>query len=178
MSRQDDLLQIASAHAARQALSSIESDAQDAQQSYTDALQAGDTASASNELRRMADLAAQAQLLTNATGAPQQAQSPYTPAEQKWLADHPSVANDPRKMAEVVGAANHLIARGYDRNSEAYVAALDVAAGNSASSAEGELTPDVVVNELCKSKFGAVTPDEYNHGVHRLATLKAQGRYR
>jgi hypothetical protein len=110
MSRQDELLQIAQAHAAQQALSSIQDDAKDAQQSYSDALEAGDTASPSMELRRMADLAVQANLLSNTTGAPQQQDpSPYTEAELRWLQNHPSVANDPRKMAEVVGAANNLI---------------------------------------------------------------------
>jgi hypothetical protein len=53
-----------------------------------------------------------------------------------------------------------------------------MAAGNHSHSAENELTPDVVVNEVCKSKFGSITADEYNMGVNRLAQFKSQGKYR
>ena len=48
--------------------------------------------------------------------------------------------DDPRKMAELVGAANALIQRGYDRNSAEYVSALDTFVGR--NSAESDLTPD------------------------------------
>src|SRR5262245_62322183 len=102
MSRQDELLALANAQAAQQALSSIESDTKDAQQSYQDAVEMGDTAAASVELRRMADLAAQGQIIANAAGAgapQQQQQSQYTQAELQWLANHTAIANDPRKMA-------------------------------------------------------------------------------
>jgi hypothetical protein len=77
-------------------------------------------------------------------------------------------------MAEVVGAANHLLARGYDRNPPEYIAALDAFSGNSRNSADAELTPDGVL-EICKSKYGAVTPDEYNQGINRLLQEKRTG---
>jgi hypothetical protein len=142
MSRQDELLAIAAAHAATQAISTIRDDVQDAEQSLRQSLETGDTAAASVEMRRLADLASQAQLLGQMTGAaPQQpAQSQFTEAELQWLQRNPSVANDPRKMAQVVGAANALIQRGYDRNSPEYIAALDTFSGNSRNSADAELT--------------------------------------
>src|SRR5262245_14184079 len=176
MAYQDDLLKIAAAHAATQAISTIRDDVQDAEQSLKQSLETGDTAAAAVEMRRLADLASQAQLLSKLTGAPgqQQAQSQYTQAEAQWLQRNPGIASDPRKMAEVVGAANALVARGYDRNAPEYIAAIDTVAGNHRHSAEAELTPDGVI-EICKSKYGAVTPDEYNAGVNRLMQEKRLG---
>src|SRR5262245_45622858 len=178
MARSDDLLAIAAAHAATQAISTIRDDVADAEQSLRQSLESGDTATASLEMRRLADLASQAQLLGQMTGAgggqQQHAQSQFTNAELQWLQRNPGIASDPRKMAEVVGAANALVARGYNRNSPEYIAAIDTIAGNSRNSADGELTPDGVL-DICKSKFGAVTPDEYNAGVNRLLQEKRTG---
>jgi hypothetical protein len=177
MSRQDELLAIAAAHAATQAISTIGDDVRDAEQSLQQSLESGDTATAALEMRRLADLASQAQLLQNMTGAggqPQQAQSQFTPAELDWLQRNPGIASDARKMAELVGAANALLARGYDRNAPEYISALDTFAGNHRNSGEAELTPDGVL-EICKSKYGTVTPDQYNQGVNRLLHEKRIG---
>lgn len=120
--------------------------------------------------------------LSNLTGAPgsqqQQAQSQYTQAEIAVLQRHPSVMNDPRKMAELVGAADALIKQGYDRNSQQYASALETFLGgrNTAHSADAKLTPDDVL-KISSEKF-KLTPDEYNANVHKLAQLKSQGRYR
>jgi len=182
MARSDDLLAIAAAHAASQAISTIRDDVADAEQSLKSSLETGDTAAAAVETRRLADLASQAQLLSNLTGAPgsqqQQAQSQYTQAEIAVLQRHPSVMNDPRKMAELVGAADALIKQGYDRNSQQYASALETFLGgrNTAHSADAKLTPDDVL-KISSEKF-KLTPDEYNANVHKLAQLKSQGRYR
>ncbi|HVQ78491.1 MAG TPA: hypothetical protein VMS82_00825 [Pseudolabrys sp.] len=84
MARSDDLLAIAAAHAATQAISTIGDDVRDAEQSLQQSLESGDTATAALEMRRLADLASQAQLLSNITGAggQQQPQSRYTQAER------------------------------------------------------------------------------------------------
>jgi len=182
MAQSDDLMAIAAAHAAQQAITTIRDDYADAEQSLKSSLETGDTAAAAVEMRRLADLQSQAQLLSQMTGAGggqrQQAQSQYTDAELKWLQRNPGIASDPRKMAEVVGGANALVQmHGNDpnyRNSPEYIAAIDTIAGNHRHSADAELTPDGVL-EICKSKFGAVTPDEYNAGVNRLQQEKRLG---
>jgi hypothetical protein len=81
--------------------------------------------------------------------------------------------DDPRKMAELVGAANALIQRGYDRNSAEYVSALDTFVGR--NSAESDLTPDGALEIVNNSKFGKISADDYNRGVDTLATMKRVG---
>jgi hypothetical protein len=183
MPRQDDLLAIAEAHAAHRTLHRMRENAADATESYRQALQSGDIDGASMELERLAEIAARDQLISKYVGAdrgaleqpqPQQHPNQLTEAEQLWLRNNPSVAGDQRKFAEVVGAANALIARGYDRNSPQYLTALNIAMGNTDNSAQSELTPDEVVR-ICKSKYGATTPDEYNVGVDALREGKAFG---
>jgi len=176
MAYSDDLLKLNAAAAVTQALSTIQADSADAEQNLRQSLETGDNATAAMEMRRLADLQSQTQYLTGAVGGQQQqqSQSQYTQAEAQWLQRNPSIANDPRKMAEVVGAAQHLMARGYNRNSPEYIAALDTVAGNHRHSGDAELTPDGVL-EICKSKYGAVTPDEYNAGVNRLMQEKRLG---
>jgi hypothetical protein len=63
MARSDDLSAIAAAHAATQAISTIRDDVSDAEQSLRQSLESGDTATAAVEMRRLADLASQAQVL-------------------------------------------------------------------------------------------------------------------
>jgi hypothetical protein len=176
MARSDDLLALAAAHAASQALNTIGDDVKDAEQNLRQSLESGDTAAASVEMRRLADLASQAQLLGQMTGtAPQQpAQSQYTQAEIDVLQRHPSVMNDPRKMAELVGAANALVQRGYNRNSQEYISALETFLGRG-DTADSDLTPDGALEIVNNSKFGKISADQYNRGVEALATLKKAG---
>ena len=63
MARSDDLLAIAAAPAAAQAISTIRDDVSDVEQSLRQSLESGDTATAAVEMRRLADLASQAQIL-------------------------------------------------------------------------------------------------------------------
>ena len=167
---------IAAAHAATQAISTIRDDVEDAEQSLRQSLESGDTAAASVEMRRLADLASQAQLIGQMTGAApqQQAQSQYTQVEIGILRDFQTeLANDPRKFEELRGAAQALIARGYDRNSEQYGSALRTFLGR--NSADSALTPDGALEIVNNSKFGKISADDYNRGVEALATLKKAG---
>jgi hypothetical protein len=63
MARSDHLLAIAAAPAAAQAISTIRDDVSDVEQSLRQSLESGDTATAAVEMRRLADLASQAQVL-------------------------------------------------------------------------------------------------------------------
>ena len=179
MAYSDDLLKLNAAAAVTQALSTIQADTADAEQNLRQSLETGDNATAAMEMRRLADLQSQAQYLTGSVGGQQQQQqSQYTQAEIAVLQRHPSVMNDPRKMAELVGAADALIKQGYDRNSQQYASALETFLGgrNTAHTADAELTPDDVL-KISSEKF-KLTPDEYNANVNKLAQAKAQGRYR
>ena len=189
----DDLLAIRNKSAQEAALRQIYNQAQAERADYDRYIQEGDTDKAAwaqrgyqalameynTMLANMGAAQQQAQPQQPAQAQQQQPQQQYTDAERDLLRDYPQIANDPAKWRTALAAANNLILRGYDRNSGEYVAAIahacDVLNSDGTESLE-VASPDEALR-ACRSKYGAVTVEEYNRGVERLAQEKRAGKY-
>jgi hypothetical protein len=109
----------------------------------------------------------------------QQPQSQYSQAEMDLLRDYPQIANDPKKWAVALAAANNLIMRGSDRNSGAYISAIAHACdvlNSDLTESNGVASPNEALR-ASQSKYGSVSADEYNENAKRLAELKRYGLY-
>jgi len=174
----DELLQIANAKASEAAIKGIANDYKANSELYYEASAKGDFENAAYFLREARRLEQEALPYVQQAAAQQQA-SQFTQAEQDLLRDYPQIASDPKKWGVALAASRNLQLRGYDRNSAEYVAAIahacDVLNADLTESRE-VASPDEALR-ACQSKYGAVTADEYNQGVQRLAQEKAAGKY-
>ena len=95
------------------------------------------------------------------------------------LRDYPQIAADPAKWQTALAASRNLQLRGYDRNSSEYAQAVLHACGvlNADLTESNETNSPDTALAACQSKYGAVTVEEYNSGVERLAREKAAGKY-
>jgi hypothetical protein len=188
--RDAELIRAHAAHAQRQALQHIASEAENVRQTYAQQIARGDSDGAAWTLRQFASLAPEANVIAGTPAQQQQAQpaqqqqGQFTPAEMEWIRRNENVVRDPKKWNECLAAANSLVARGYDRNSPEYINAIELAIGlTGADGKEGfemsspDLALEVTNNSQIARKFGPVTADDYNRGVQRLIENKKLGLY-
>jgi len=183
--RDAELIRAHAAHAQRQALQHIASEAENVRQTYAQQIARGDSDGAAWTLRQFASLAPEANVIAGTPAQPaQQQQGQFTPAEMEWIRRNENVVRDPKKWNECLAAANSLVARGYDRNSPEYINAIELAIGlTGADGKEGfemsspDLALEVTNNSQIARKFGPVTADDYNRGVQRLIENKKLGLY-
>jgi hypothetical protein len=148
----------------------------------------GDSEGASWSLDAMADVVNRANLIAGTAGQqqaqPPQGQQQFSPAKAEWIRNNQNVVRDPRKWAECVGAHNAALARGIVEDSPEYFHLIELATGltgpdgrDGPEIASPETALDAVNNSQIARKFGPVTPDDYNRGVHRLVENKKLGLY-
>jgi hypothetical protein len=131
-------------------------------------------------MRNAKALEAEARDILGTAQAQQQAQQQQlTEIEQDLLRSYPQIASDPKKWGVALIASQNLQLRGYDRNSPEYAQAIAHAVGvlNADLTESNEVaSPDEMVR-ICQSKYGSVSPAEYNQGVQRLIEEKRAGKY-
>jgi hypothetical protein len=138
--------------------------------------------------------AAQQQRAPQQQAQPQQAQALQqfyqqhgfvpTEGELRYINDRLNVWSDPEKRREMIAAANSLALKGYNRNSDAYFSAIDLAVGltgpdgrDGPEIASPETALEAVNNSQIARKYGPVTPDDYRQGMARLVENKKLGLY-
>jgi hypothetical protein len=185
--RYDELYQIRQAAAHQRLVQGLQNQAQANLHDYQQALAENDmnaAAFAESEYRRNTRelMEAAGQQPQQAQQQQQQPQQAFTEVEMNILREFPGVASDPKKWNEALAAANALVMRGYDRRSEAYDSALRIAIGladadgrDGAEISSGDTALEAVNNSQIARRYGAVTPQEYNHYRQHLDALKRAG---
>jgi hypothetical protein len=174
MADYDQLMQ-AHANTIAQSAQQIQNEINEVDYEYNRNLAEGNTDMASFYLRQHQALVEEQQKLNASIAASQQPQSPYSPAEQQFIADNAHILSDPKKLNEALAASYALQLRGYDRNDPAYVRGLSIATG--ALEADGSEGREVL-SPNAAAEISGVTPELYNQGVQRLAYMKALGHYK
>src|SRR5262249_1393917 len=158
--RDNELIAAHARYAQQAALSQIADEKQNVARTWGEQIARGDSTGAAWTLRQLATLAAEEQMIAGAPAQQQQVQqpqqqSPYTQAEIEWIRRNENVCRDPKKWAECIAAANSLIARGADRNSDEYLHGIELAIG--LVGADGKDGPEIlspeVVSEISRSQY-------------------------
>src|SRR5262249_15858752 len=105
---------------------------------------------------------------------PQQSQPQWSDKELEWLSQRRAQLERPGAWDSMMKAANHLLATGYQRDSEDLFRALDhhLGLGVTENSPDQPLPPDEVV------KMCGIDAKTYNRGVDELMRRKAAGDYK
>jgi hypothetical protein len=187
--RYDQLLQIRQQAAHNRLVSGLENQRQANLADYWQAINENDVNAAAfaqseyhRNTRELAEMTGAQAAQQQQQAQPQQGQQQFTQAEQEWIRGHENVVRDPKKWNECLAAANSLIARGYDRDSPQYLAAIELALGLTGADGRDGVevaSPDVALEAINNSqiarRYGAVTPQEYNHYRQHLDALKRAG---
>jgi hypothetical protein len=163
------------ANAIRETAKQIEDDLQANAYEYQIAQSNGESEKAAFHIRQHWALRDEAQKLSAAVAEAQGPQSPYSPAEQQFIADNAHILSDPKKWNEAIAASYALQLRGYNRNDPAYIRGVSIATG--ALEADGSEGHEVL-SPNAAAEISGVTPELYNQGVQRLAYMKALGHYK
>jgi hypothetical protein len=163
------------ANAIRETAQQIETDLQETAYEYQRNISEGRGDMAAFYLRQYRALCDEAQKLNADVAASQQPQSPFSAAEQQFIADNQHILSDPKKWNEALAASYALQMRGYNRNDPAYIRGVSIATG--ALEADGSECREVL-SPNAAAEISGVTPELYNLGVQRLAHMKAMGHYK
>jgi hypothetical protein len=177
MSNDDD-----EATAIAYARESAQADLINATRAYEDAQRRGDATEAGSALRYMALHQQQVQQFDN-LARKNSPESQFSARESQWMAQRPSLMQNPAKVQQVSQVAQQLMAQGYQRDSDAFFNAL-----NLRIDAPSELpSPDEAVQiTMGNSKYANIKDpkdhqdavNRYNRGVQDLYQRKQSGDYR